>query len=255
MFVKLATWTDMTVKTQASLAQRNPAYFCATHMICCAVVTSSQRAHGQPCLNHQRGLWHCIVRFIFHSTALVQSNQNLYSKNRGREKKPSLWIQGTVRKIHKERDPFVSEKFCAWYQKESHLVFVWWWEHGVLSVTQGKSEGVSFRPSFKLDVSPSLCTQQTAEVTQMRFFLLRSATCPDETRRFQLPSSLSHTDPRKSGRMPTGEHIWTWQPHPTIPQDGIIPFFPPNHVSRYHESKQIKIIRLHMSTKNWLHVI
>lgn len=110
MFVILATWTDMTAKTQASLAQQNPAHFCATHMICCAVVTSSQRAHGQPCLNHQRGLWHCIVRFIFHSTALVQSNQNFYSKNRGREKKKALFVDsGDSEKNTQRKGPI-----CEW---------------------------------------------------------------------------------------------------------------------------------------------
>lgn len=85
----------------------------------------------------------------------------------------------------------------------------------------------------------------------MRFFLLRSATCPDESRRFQPPSTLSHTDPWKSGRTPTDNHIRTWQPHLAIPQDGILPFFP----QRCFESKQIKVIRLQMSSKNWLHVI
>lgn len=145
-------------------------------------------------------------------------------------------------------NPCVSEFFHAWYQKESHSVFVWWWEHGVLSVTHGKSGDVFFRPSLKLDVSPSLRTQQTAEVTQMRFFLLCSATCPDDRNQ---AFSTSHTDPWKSGCMPTGKHIRTRQPHLAIPQDAILPFFP----QRCFESKQIKVIRLQMSSKKWLYVI
>lgn len=142
----------------------------------------------------------------------------------GTEEKTLCRFRGQWEKYTKKGTHLWVKKIYAWYQRG--VSFVWWWEHGVLSVTHGKSGGVSFCPSFKLDVSPCLRTQQTAEVTQMRFFLLRSATWSDETRRFPLPSSLSQTDARKSGPTPTCKHIWTWQPLPTIPQDSILPFFP-----------------------------
>ncbi len=217
----------MTAKTRASYWPRKslPIFPCHTHYLLYShyIITAGTWAALFKAPQRFVAL-HCSLHF---SLRRLSNLIKITIQCVGKRRKNPLWIQETVRKTHQEMNPFASQFFHARYQKESHSVCVLWWEHGVLSVTHGKSGGVFFRPSFKLDVSPSLCTQQTAEVTQMRFFLLRSATCPDKTRRFQPPFTLSNTDPWKSGRMPTGKHIRTWQPHLANPQDGILPFFSP----------------------------
>ncbi len=144
-------------------------------------------------------------------------------------------------------NPFASQFFHAWYQKQSHSVCVLWWEHGVLSVTHGKSGGVFFRPSFKLDVSPSLCTQQTAEVTQMRFFLLRSATCPIKPGVFNLHS---RSQTQIHGKVDVCQQANTSEHDNHTSQSHRMAYYHFNiFPQRCFESKQIKVIRLQMSSK------